>query len=274
MFATARSMRSRLALALVGTAALLLGGCGGGGGSSPAAGGEVRGAQAFSTICPELTGNLAILWDVYNGVTRTDDVLPPAVPSGPTFVHPHDATLAFSHPTGWTPEVIGDGLYSTGVDLMRDDEAALWRQVQTIAQTTPRAEHVRDLELDALLTHLGLEGGPIESLCDNTITGEAGDDLRFSSSTLIFRAGEHTAVVHATVIPFPFTDGPFGGLGTASVRVKVCLAPTAEFDTRALDTFLAIDWQLRTSDDATIFDRDGDGWHDAVDAAPADPDAQ
>lgn len=60
------------------------------------------------------------------------------------------------------------------------------------------------------------------------------------------------------------------GIST-SVTIKVVVAPTAEFQARALDTFIAIDWQMLLGESANLLDSDGDGWRDGVDAEPKNP---
>ena len=270
MLFTATSTASRTPMALAVVATLLLGGCGGGG-RAPAAAPQVLSAQAASIVSPDIVGDGAILWDVYNGVARADSVLPPRVPTGWSFTHPRDPSLAFSYHAGWAAEALTQDRGGNGVEVLRDDGEALWRHHEFVAQTTPRAEYVRDGELKEVLASLGQDDAPIDVLAARAFTGHAGGGDRFSSSTIMANTGTHTVVVHATVTSFPPSGGPFGGLGTAHVRLKVCYAPTSEFDARAIDTFLAIDWQLRVTDDATFFDRDGDGWHDGVDRAPTDP---
>ena len=89
-------MRRQLTLLLFLLLLLNLSACGGGGDKAQ------NSDNTVSTLCPGITGAEAIIWDIYNGVIRTDvDVLPPAVPTGGgSFIHTAYPLLSFLYPAG------------------------------------------------------------------------------------------------------------------------------------------------------------------------------
>ncbi len=251
-------------VAMMTVFALALSACGGGGGggSTAAATGPNAAQEAVSNICPNVRGMEAILWDLYNGIPRTDNVLPPPFPVGPSYTHPSAPLLGFSHHPDWTPNTIDGGIHNVGVNLIRNDNQAIWRNHQINVPGTHTASAVRDAEMQEIRNWLGLGGAQLEVVCSNDAQGAVGGGFVSTASNIMFRIGNHTAVVTASTIPF--------GIST-SVMIKVVVAPTAEFQARALDTFIAIDWQMLLGENANLFDRDGDGWRDGVDAEPDNP---
>lgn len=246
---------------------LALGGCGDDAatGFAPVGGGGGAAQTATSTLCEGLSGGEAILWDLYNGVVRTDAGLPPAIPSpNLAYAHPSFPALGFFYPTGWTPETIDGGIHDLGVNLLRDDQTAIWRQQTSTTPGAPLPGDVRAIELDTLRTFFGLQNDAVDRVCFTEATFDAGGGIPVSTSNALYRIGEQTVVVVTSVTSF-------AGTGSSSVRRQVVSAPTSEFPNRALDTFLAIDFQMLVGDSRNLFDRDGDGWRDGVDAAPDDP---
>ncbi|MFW2389169.1 MAG: hypothetical protein ACN4G0_12580 [Polyangiales bacterium] len=230
-------------------------------GNGPAA------ANATSDLCPNVRGTEAILWDLYNGIPRTDtSVLPPPVPvDGGVYSHPALPLLGFVYPGGWTPTTTNTGSVSeVGVNLIRQDNQAIWRDQSHLVSGTPTARDLRDFEVQQLLQFLGQAGGQPDVVCLNEGSGDAGGGIIVSFSNVMIRVGNHTAVVDASVTPLP-------GLPSSSIKAKVVAAPTEEFPARAIDTFLAIDWQMLIGRSDNLFDRDGDGWLDGVDMHPDDP---
>lgn len=247
---------------LVGIVVLLVStGCGGEDSGTRAAG-------ATSALCADIGGTEAILWDLYNGVPRTDtSVLPPPVPTGGgVYSHPAFPLLGFVYPGGWTPETANTGAFNeVGVNLIRDDQQAVWREHTQTVNGVPDVRDVRDFELQQVLRFLGQAGAQAQTVCLNEGSGDAGGGIVVSFSNLMIRAGDDTAVISTSVTPFP-------GLPNSSVRAKVVASPSAEFPDRIVDTFLAIDWQMLIGGGGDLFDRDGDGWQDSIDAFPDDPD--
>lgn len=251
-----RDARHCLGLILI---AFVLASCGGNGNDQSA-------ASATSNLCPNVGGTEAILWDLYNGIIRTDvSVLPPPFPTGGgSYTHPAFPLLGFIYPGGWTPETTSGGFQQVGVNLIRQDQQAIWREDAQVLGGAPSAHELRDFEIQTLLQFLGEAGTQPEVVCINEGSGDAGGGIIVSFSNVMIRFGNHSAVITASVTPLP-------GLPNSNVRSKVVASPTAEFPSRAIDTFLAIDWQMLLGDNSNLFDRDGDGWRDGVDEFPDDP---
>lgn len=240
-------------------------GGGGGGGGAGGGGGGGGASGATSTLCPGITGGTAILWDLYNGVPRTDPVLPPPLPQpGSVYSHPSAPLLGFFYPAGWTPETIDGGIHDLGVNLVRGDGAAVWRQHTTTTNGVPSARELRDFEIGGALTFFGLTPEQMTVVCVNEATFDAGGGIPVSASNILIDGGGMTIVVVASVTPFP-------GLPSSSLRRQIVAAPSGEFSARAVDTFLAIDFQMLVGDSRNLFDSDGDGWRDGVDEFPRDP---
>jgi hypothetical protein len=248
---------------LVGLVAVALGAAACGDGEADA--GDVQAALAGRTtaLCPELTGVEAMAWDYYNGVPITDPVLPPPVPPfGGTFSHTDFPLLGFTFAPGWTPfEIRSPGV--TGVDLLRDDQAAIWRYVAVTTGGALDAAQIRATEAQQAANFFG--GPPLQPVCRNQGQFEAapgtGIVTRFDNA--FAESDERGLLVTVAVTTVP-------GVGSSSAYVRVLSAPADEFAARLYDRFMATDWQLLV-DDPDRRDRDRDGWIDVFDAFPDDP---
>ncbi len=204
-----------------------------------------------------------LAWDVYNGVLRTDPVLPPLPPAGPTYTHPAFPLLGFFHPPEYTPFTTNLGIHEFGVDLVRSDGQIVWREYHKNVLGTVSALAVRDGEIQGVLNHLGATGD-IQVVCAREGVVPDPSGIVFSAANVMFRVGNHTALV---LVSSAFLQAT----GSTSTTRKVYVAPTAEFGARAIDTFLAIDWQMNLGDDSGFKDSDGDGWRDSADLEPFNP---
>lgn len=256
--------RTRTVASWIGMALIVSACGGGGGGGGDATGGSAQVANSF--ICPGLTGGEALAWDIYNGVLRTDPVLPPAVPAGPSYGHPRAPLLGFSYPPGYTPFTTDFGIQEFGVDLVRDDNLVVWREYYRNVFGNVSAAAIRDGETQGVLNHIGQSGAQPQVICtqQGTFADPFGTDFIISVANQMFRVGNFTAIV---IVRANFSPS----LGTTNSFRKVYLAPTAEFGARAIDTFLAIDWQMSFGDVSGFQDTDGDGWRDSADIDPLDP---
>ena len=211
----------------------------------------------------------AIAWDYYNGLIRTDPIVfEIPTPTGGHYVHPGFALLGFHHPGGWTPFSIQNG-GSQGVNLIRNDNAAIWRYQSDVGQGVPNARAVRDAEIGAMLQFFGING-QVQTVCarEGTLERAPGTGIVTNFSNIMIRAGNHTAILNANVTAYPGTQG-FSG-----IEVRLLAAPTAEFPERLFDTFMAIDRQMITNDPEIENDKDGDGWPRQIDRDDNDPTIQ
>ena len=141
---------------------------------------------------------------------------------------------------------------------------AVWRELTVSTNGAPTALSVRDSVMNELLQFLTLQNATIQTLCTNEGSTPVGGGITQTFAHIMFRASNHTVYIGAAVTPLP-------GLPTSTVRMKVAAAPTAEFKARAIDTFLAIDWQMLIGDNQNLIDSDGDGWPDGIDNFKFDP---
>ena len=259
----------KIAMLSAGFAFVLLSACSSGGDDGNAAAaneGDGGVASATSTLCSNVTGAEAIIWDIYNGVIRTDSVLPPPLPvGGGTFTHTATPLLGFFYPAGYNPTQIGVDLGTVGVDLIRDDLQVAWRQLQQTPVNNVTAGMLRDTEKDIWLTFFGLQGTATQALCDNEGSVDAGGGIIRSFANTMFRVGDFTFLIASSATALPGFPGQFSAFS------KVVVAPTSEFPERSIDTFLAIDWQLLIGENSNLFDTDGDGVPDGIDAEPNNP---
>jgi len=217
-----------------------------------------------SELCDGLVGMQGIAWDLYAGVLVTDPVLPPPAPVGGVFSHPDLPLLGFSYPDGWTPEALrGSGV--VGVNLLRDDDTAIWRYVSAPANGPLAVETVVDTEIQAARDFYGLTGeGTVVCRLRNTAEVTPGTGIIGDTNHVLVRIEDRSVLLAAQVITVSQDLPP-------SVFVRQISAPTAEFDARVYDTFLAIDWQLLYGGGRNENDRDGDGIWDVFDNFPDDP---
>ncbi len=223
--------------------------------------------SASSQLCQNVVGAEAILWDIANGIIRTDlpGGVPPTVSSiGGNFFHPNYPPLSFIYPTGWTPETIA-AQQTVGVNLIRQDTQAILRWVGASVNGLPNVRQIRDLEVNQLIQFLQAEGN-VQSVCvhETTTTPAPGISLNFSS--IFIRVGGYTALVTAQVTEL-------GGLPSSQVGVQVAAGPSNEYDRLIFDVYLAIGFQLLYGRE-TIQDSDGDGVQDSIDRFPFDPTRQ
>lgn len=217
-----------------------------------------------SELCDDVVGMEALAWDYYNGVIVTDAVLPPPFPVGATYSHTDFPLLGFSYPPGWTPFELRD-LGVQGVNLIRDDDTAIWRYVSVFVDGEPTAGDVVDAEVIALRDYFGLTG-PGEVVCRLQASGEwsPGSGILGEQNNVLIRIEDQSLILNTAVTIVP-------SLPQRNVFVRMVSAPTAEWPDRLYDTFLAIDWQMLLGDTDGSRDRDGDGWLDQFDDFPDDP---
>lgn len=225
-------------------------------------------ANAVSQICTDIVGPEAIYWDVRNSVPRGD--LPGGVPTiknlGGQFTHPGFPLLGFTYPTGWAPETLTDPSGTTvGVNLLRQDNQAIYRWVSYQAANFVSVEDVLTFEINGMLDFFG-NPGTIQRVCINQATDNSLGNIVRSAASRLIRAGNLSAIVNVNLT---YVDG----LPTTFINVQITAGPTAEFNTLIVDTFLPIDWQMliNPSDSSVFDDSDGDGVNDVYDRFPQDP---
>ncbi|HEV7732405.1 MAG TPA: hypothetical protein VGR62_09610 [Candidatus Binatia bacterium] len=233
------------------TGAAALGGTCAGGGGSPV---------DTSSICPGITGGLAAYWDWLNGVFHPLAQIPTAGGLWPPYQHPGYPLLGFRYPPDWTPSTIA-AEPTLGVNLLRNDGAALWREVGTWGDVSVGPRAWRDGEINAVLEYLG-NPGPVTTICVNEETAPVAAGVTAAGSNIVLTAGNFTIIIKATTTAVE-------GLGGGQILANTIFGPTAEFGQLSFDVFLPIHFQLFIG--SSTQDSDFDGVPDGQDNFPNDP---
>lgn len=224
--------------------------------------------NATSNICPGITGPEAVYWDVRNSIPRGD--LPGGVPVikelGGQYTHPGFPLLGFTYPPGWVPETLSDPSGTTvGVNLLRQDNQAIYRWVSYQAQGFVSVEDVLTVEINNMLSFFGNQG-TLTVECRNEATDNSLGNIIRSAASRFIRFETRSAMVNVNLT---YVDG----LPTTFISVQITAGPTLEHNDLIVDTFLPIDWQMLINpDDSSVNkDTDGDGVYDVNDRFPLDP---
>ncbi len=219
------------------------------------------GAGATSQFCSNISGPLAIEYDVQSGgITTALTTVPVVATIGGSFTHPDFPLLSFIYPTGWTPETI-QGPQTVGVNLVRDDQQAIWRWVSAQIANGMSTRMVLDLEVEQMRQFLGATGSA-ETICITEGGGATVPGVNNQSSSTVVRWDSFTAII---AVSATFVDGLPAGAGV----VVAAGGPTAEIDALIFNTFLPIHFQLLVGNG--LKDSDGDGVYDSNDNFPSDP---
>lgn len=228
---------------------------------------ETQLANMRSQLCPNVRGVQALYWDMNNGVMRGD--IPGGVPTiknpGGYFIHSGYPALGFQLPQGYRAIELS-GSSTIGVNVLRNDDNALWRYVTTTVFGITNAEQVLQAELNQMLANLGNPQN-VTVVCSNAGSSQLAPDMQSTTATALVRAGNFTALLAVNVNVLAST-------GSSFIGIQMTLGPTAEYDNLVLDTFLPIGYQLLFIDRETVRDSDGDGVPDGQDREPFDPNIQ
>lgn len=216
-----------------------------------------------SQICNNVTGVEALFWDIMNGVPRGD--IPGGVPTiknpGGTYIHPGVPLLGFTYPAGYTPQT--DFIQNAiGVNVIRNDNQSIWRQTQIAVLNPVRARDVLAAEINTLLNFFGGNANKIQVVCSNEGASPSdqlapGFVVEFANRFIRFNG--ITAVITASVT--------FTSSGLNSIVIQKMAAPTNQFESEIMNTYLPISWQLLFTGGGER-DSDGDGVPDSRDLCP------
>ncbi len=220
-----------------------------------------------SQICNGITGPSAIYWDYSNGIPAPLNQIPVLPNPGQQFIHSQHPYLGFIAPQGYTAtEDRNQQTSPLGVNVIRNDNAAIWRYVPL--SSYPTNFSVNDIigtEINQMFNFYNFNGD-FDVLCTETRTVNQGG-LATTFSARLLRFGNFTGLVYVNVT---FVQG----LPTISAASSVSAGPTNEYNNLVMDTFLPLSFQLLVSDRETLSDRDNDGAPDIFDNAPDDPKVQ
>ena len=222
-----------------------------------------------SQICSEVTGVTGMYWDLSNGIPRSD--IPGGVStlesSGGTFTHSVLPLLGFEYPAGYSAiELKNASTQLVGVNVLRNDNKALWRYYSESRGGQTNADQIVQAELNTFLNGFGFSSGQVQVLCSNSPAPTGTSLLTTTFSTLLVEVGDMTAQFVATV-------NYASDLNVSFYNATVCFAPSTEYETVVMSDFLPIQWQLLYSGEG-YQDSDGDGVADKNDSAPFNPNIQ
>lgn len=229
---------------------------------------------AISNRCANVRGASAVMWDLEQGLLRTD--LPSGFPRiesvGGAYENKIDPILRFNFPAGWTAADVEKPGSIGGAVLTRNDGKAIWKLERVVVQRPGglAIRELRDQQVLDLLRFLGLQSDLVQPVCEiessyTVLPITLG--IVQSYSRLLFRNQGVLGFVGVSAL----NSGTGGVAGQYKTRFKVAAGPAAEFDQLIENTFLAVDFQMLFVDPATPADADRDGTPDVEDDDPRDP---
>lgn len=203
-----------------------------------------------SNICDAINGLTAVYWDFSNGIPRGD--LPNTANTIPTnftvtFAHPTILSFFFWHPAEWVAQnVYAQPAGTYGVDLVRNDNKAVWRHLTTSVNGNVAVGDLLNQEVNTMLSFIGNPANP-ETVCEFS-----GAEPNFAGGTtsvasVLIRAGGFTANVNTKITSVPLGGGTF--LSQASVYLVV--TPSDEYEQNVRDVFVPIITQFYGGSSAT-----------------------
>lgn len=196
-------------------------------------------SSVTSLICDKVTGLEAIYWDFSNGVPRGD--LPATantIPSNFTanFAHPTILSFFFWYPPEWVVDsVLADNFGSYGVNLIRDDQKAVWRSATTQVASGSTAASILQGEIDAILNFIGNPTN-VETVCDLQVQEPNFAGGTTDAASAFMRLGDFTANITVRITNVPISAGNV----FAQAAVYMVLSPTDEYAQLVYDVFVPI----------------------------------
>jgi len=219
-----------------------------------------------SQLCNNVVGPTAAYWDNAHGILPPLTQLPILKATSGQFIHSQHPYLGFPVPQGYTATEANNPQTSPlGVDVIRNDNAAVWRYVPLATYPTNfSANDVIATEINLMFDFYNSNGN-FDLLCSETSsTSQSGINRVFTSRLIKF--GNITGLVYVIVTSVQ-------GL-QPSVSSFTAAGPTNEYDALVMDIFLPLNFQLLVSDRGSLSDRDGDGVPDIFDKEPDNPNVQ
>ena len=235
---------------------------------------QQSGADAFQNVkssCEDVTGVTGLYWDLSNGIARGD--VPGGVPvienpDPDIFIYTEWPLLSVQFPVGYRAEKLGaDNPNLIGVDVIRNDNLVVWRYYNDVFQGALTTTDVLRAEINNFLNGFGFNADQIQVDCSNDPKSQQITTSLFTGfESRLIQIGDMTAQFTANVTYA-------SDLNTSFYHAQVSFAPTGEYESVVMSTFLPIHWQLFVTD-KEFMDSDGDGVVDQNDNFPFDPKRQ
>ena len=224
--------------------------------------------NATSKICNNVTGPTAVYWDYSNGLATPLTQAPLLKNTNGQFIHSQLPYIGFPMPQGYTAtEVNIPQTQTLGVNVIRNDNAVVWRYVPT--STFPANFSANDIiatEINSMFNFYGFNAN-FEVLCSETKSVNQTGNVITTFNGRLIRFGNFTGLVWIIVTQIE-------GLASFFVTSSVSSGPTNEYNNLVMDIFLPLSFQLYVNDRGTLSDRDGDGVPDIYDREPDNPNIQ
>lgn len=243
---------------------LVLGGCGSDDSSDP--GSELQGIEGM--FCQEnYSGPAAAYWNMANGIFIPLNQVPMIQSMGGAISIPNQPLLSLRYPQGYIGEQVPDSQnLPVGVDIKRLDERVFFRWIPNLSFVgITDFDQIIAQEINTMFAEVGYNpGNGFRPVCSRNESSPF-ESLLVNFNGRVIEFGEFTGMVWVRSVVVP-------GLGTVNSAIQTSVAPTAEFDARALDTFLPFNFQLLVRPDGGGFiDNDGDGTPSHLDPDDNDP---
>ncbi|WP_190810896.1 hypothetical protein [Flagellimonas sp. S3867] len=215
-------------------------------------GGDIVNENNIQGLCPEIQGVTAIYWELGHGIPAPLTQVPLIPNPGQRYIHSQFPGLGFTIPQSYTPFEIADPQTGTrGVNVIRNDDSAIFRYVpgtQAVGQVS--SQSIIANEINSMFSFFNFTGTP-EVVCRTLPSGNqsiSGIPMEFNARLLRFNNMTAIITVRSLLIS-----------GSTFSSISAVAAPTSEFETEVLNTFLPINFELLVGPGGSFVDKDEDG---------------
>ena len=213
------------------------------------------------TCC--LNVGIYVLWNWMTGSYKPYPNRPISMPTWPTsYTHSSWPMLSFAHPPDWTPNEFTVPNELIGVELVRNDNKALYQNLtfSDYSGSVAPADQWFDNNIDYILNLLNENGQP-EVQCSLTDQELVAPGIVTTGAARAVTAGQTTLL---TCVGFTSQQGVL-----TQTSLITYAGPSDEFSELTYTVFMNIIIQMIKP--SALQDHDGDGTPDVYDHAPANP---